>query len=247
MCYYVFEVVLVDKSMLDLYLKFKEIKKMGYIKSWNNRSSSAGITFEKILGKEQDEFFLPDYKGIEIKTKKGYSKSKITLFSANPDSMYLYALKGLVETYVVDKKRFTTELSSLVKHRYNGYYFQMFVDWENKRVVLLIFDKSYKLISDEIYWTFELLEERINLKLKKLALVKCCTKRKDNIEHYWYYRINFYKNIDFLKFLKAIENGIITIRFKIGTFLSGPRIGEIHNHGIDFAILESDLKERLGL
>lgn len=47
MCYYVFEVVLVDKSMLDLYLKFKEIKKMGYIKSWNNRSSSAGITFEK--------------------------------------------------------------------------------------------------------------------------------------------------------------------------------------------------------
>ena len=31
--------------------------------------------------------------------------------------------------------------------------------------------------------------------------------------------------------------------FKIGTFLNGPRIGEIHNHGIDFAILESDLKE----
>ena len=61
------------------------------------------------------------------------------------------------------------------------------------------------LISDEIYWTFELLEERINLKLKKLALVKCCTKRKDNIEYYWYYQINFYKNIDFLKFLKAIE------------------------------------------
>ena len=47
---------------------------------------------------------MPDYKGIEIKTKKGYSKSKITLFSANPDSMYLYALKGLVETYGVDKK-----------------------------------------------------------------------------------------------------------------------------------------------
>ena len=45
-------------------------------------------------------------------------------------------------------------------------------------VVLLIFDKSYKLISDEIYWTFELLEERINLKLKKLALVKCCIKEK---------------------------------------------------------------------
>lgn len=32
MCYYVFEVVLVDKSMLDLYLKFKEIKKRVILK-----------------------------------------------------------------------------------------------------------------------------------------------------------------------------------------------------------------------
>ncbi len=33
------------------------------------------------------------------------------------------------------------------------------------------------------------------------------------------------------------------MRFKIGTFLSGPRMGKIHNHGIDFAILENDLKK----
>ena len=47
----------------------------------------------------------------------------------------------------------------------------------------------------------------------------------------------------FLNLLQAIEKGIITIRFKISTFLSGPRKGEIHNHGIDFAILENYLKE----
>ena len=58
-CYYVVEVVLVDKTMLDLYLKFKEIKKMGYIKSYNKRSNSAGVTFEKLLGKKQDELFWP--------------------------------------------------------------------------------------------------------------------------------------------------------------------------------------------
>lgn len=33
------------------------------------------------------------------------------------------------------------------------------------------------------------------------------------------------------------------MRFKIGTFLSGPRKGQIHNHGIDFAIGEEDLKD----
>ena len=51
------------------------------------------------------------------------------------------------------------------------------------------------------------------------------------------------KKINFLNLLLGIEKGIITICFKIGTFLSGPRKGEIHNHGIDFAILENDLKE----
>lgn len=33
------------------------------------------------------------------------------------------------------------------------------------------------------------------------------------------------------------------MRLKIGTFLSGPRKGQIHNHGIDFAIGEEDLKD----
>ena len=52
--------------MVDLYVKFKEIKKMGYVRSYKDKNNS-GITFEHLLGKEQDEFFLPDYNGIELK------------------------------------------------------------------------------------------------------------------------------------------------------------------------------------
>lgn len=232
-----------DKSMVDLYVKFKKIRNMGYIKGINNSQNSSGLTFEALLGKEKDEFFLPDYNGIEIKTKKGYSKSKITLFTANPDSMYLYALKNLVTNYGVDGKRFLTEFSSLEKHRYNGHYFKIIVDWKKKVVALLIYDKRGVLISNEVYWTFDLLEERLTLKLSKLALVKCCTKKIDGIEHYWYYRIYFYKDVNFKKFLQAIEKGIITIRFSVGIYLTGPRAGEIHNHGIGFLIAEENLKD----
>ena len=46
-----------DKSMVDLYVKFKEIKKMGYVRSYKDNNNS-GITFEHLLGKEQDEFFF---------------------------------------------------------------------------------------------------------------------------------------------------------------------------------------------
>ena len=232
-----------DKSMKDLYEKFKKIKKMGYVKGISNNQNSSGLTFESLLGKEKDEFFLPDYNGIEIKTKKGYSKSKITLFTANPDSMYLYALKDLVTNYGVDGKKILTEFSSLEKHRYNGHYFKIMVSWEKKRIVLLIYDKKGNLISNNTYWTFDLLKERLTIKLSNLALVKCCTKKIDNDEHYWYYRICFYENVNFEKFLKAIEQGIITIRFSVGTFLTGPRAGEIHNHGIGFLIAEENLKD----
>lgn len=193
-----------DKSMVDLYVKFKEIKKMGYVRSYKDKNNS-GITFEHLLGKEQDEFFLPDHNGIELKTKKGYSKTKIALFTANPDGKYLFAIQNLVEQYGVNKRKFLTELSAIDKHRYNGYYFQIYVDWQNKKVVLLIFDKLYNLISKDIWWTFELLKERVYLKLKKLALVKCCTRKIDNVEYYWYYRIFFYKNVNFNNFLEAIE------------------------------------------
>ena len=44
-------------------------------------------------------FFLPDYNGIELKTKKGYSKTKIALFTANPDGKYFFAIQNLVEQY----------------------------------------------------------------------------------------------------------------------------------------------------
>ena len=50
----------------------------------------------------------------------------------------------------VNKRKFLTELSAIDKHRYNGYYFQIYVDWQNKKVVLLIFDKLYNLISKDI-------------------------------------------------------------------------------------------------
>ena len=46
-----------DKFMVDLYVKFKEIKKMGYVRSYKDKNNS-GITFEQLLGREQDEFFF---------------------------------------------------------------------------------------------------------------------------------------------------------------------------------------------
>lgn len=47
--------------------------------------NSIGVTFEQLLGIEQNELEIADYEGIEIKTKRYNSKSYITLFSYAPE------------------------------------------------------------------------------------------------------------------------------------------------------------------
>lgn len=73
------------EKMKELKKEFGEISKKGYIKGIYNSLSSIGRTFENELGLSRSEFSIPDYYGIEIKTRRAYSKSAITLFNAVPD------------------------------------------------------------------------------------------------------------------------------------------------------------------
>ena len=60
-----------DENFNELIEKFKKINKEGYIRGINNNlTNSCGLTFEKLLGKNADSMFLPDYKDIEIKCKQ---------------------------------------------------------------------------------------------------------------------------------------------------------------------------------
>ena len=234
-----------DSNMKNLYYKFKEIRSKGYIPSFYDYSHSAGLTFERLLGKERDELYWPDYEGIEIKTKSGYSKSKITLFSAVPDGKYLYSIEYLYNTYGKEyngNKTFIMELKVTERTFYNKKIFRIFVDRKNSCIVLKVYNYNKKLIDDSVIWSFDLLKERIKYKLQKLALVKYCTKKENNKDKYWYYKISFYKEIIFDKFLEQLEKGNISIKFTVSTFKEGRRSGQIHNHGTDFAIEEKDLE-----
>ena len=61
-------------------------------------TTGIGYTFERLIGKEEENFPIADYRDIEIKVKRKYSKGDITLFSANPDNE-VFAIKRIYETY----------------------------------------------------------------------------------------------------------------------------------------------------
>lgn len=88
--------------------KFLEIKKRGYVKSVRKGPTGVGATFESLLNKNEESFEIPDFYDIEIKTKRSYSKSYITLFNAVPTGSSYYEVKRLRDNYGYPDPKYKT-------------------------------------------------------------------------------------------------------------------------------------------
>lgn len=223
---------------------------MGWIKQDMTSRINFGCTLEKLMDIKSGNFEIPDYNGIEIKTKKIFSKSYLKLFNSSPDGRGLFEIKRLKEKYGYPDsilKNMKVLNISVCANNYlkigMNYLFKLMVDRENKKLYLNIFDKNGKLIDNETFWSFELLEEKLIRKLQLLAVIDVLTQKNNNIEYYKYIEINFYKLKDFESFIYLIEKGYIRITFKVSVFRTGKRLGQTHDHGTGFEIKEEDLQK----
>lgn len=86
------------QDIIELKDIFNKIKKKGWIKSERTGSTGIGYTFEKHIMKKEENFPIPDYKSIEIKTMRYFSKRKIHLFNTTPDGDFLFPIKKILNT-----------------------------------------------------------------------------------------------------------------------------------------------------
>lgn len=112
----------------------------------------------------------------------------------------------------------------------------MVVNREDEKIDLLVIDHLGEIMDIGVSWSFDWLEERINLKLRYLALVRASSRIIDGKGYFYYYKINFYQYKGFETFISLIEQGIISVTFNIGYNKSGQRMGEIHDGGTYFSI-----------
>lgn len=242
------EMVDINASIVELRKKFLEIRDMGYVKSIRNGSTGVGATFEALLGKKEDKLELPDFKGIEIKTKRAYSKSLINLFNAGPKGETEFELKRIRDKYgypdKIDKKlkRFAAHIVANEMVKVGLFYkFKIKVDREKERVILCIYDWNDVCIDDSSYWEFSVLKEKLFRKLNVFAKVLAWTNKIDGVESFKYYKMNIYILKDFDFFLKALEDGKIKAVFKVGNHYDKDRYGFVHGHGVGFGIADEDL------
>lgn len=230
-------------------MKFKAIQEKNWIKSINNNSSGIGLTFENLIEKNQENFELPDYKGIEIKTHTSSSNAYITLFSSNPDGDYLFEIQRLYNNYGYpdrikkDMLAFAGNINGKTA-KFVGikYKFKLRICTNEEKIRLEIYDKNNNFIEDEISWTFDILSEKLYRKLNTLAFITADKRIQNSNYYYKYTQIKFYKLKSFDVFVNLIKNGKIIVSFSLGTIREGSRTGQMHNHGTAFRILKEDLE-----
>lgn len=240
------------KEEIILFIKkFNSIRSLGYVKSINNDNSGIGLTFEKIIGKESDNYPLPDFHNlIEIKTKLVHSKTPIHLFKLTPNGNSFLETKSLYEKYgyfsncnknvkVFNGTIYANKILRIGKY----YYFSLDVNYINKKVKLLVYNSQMKMIDCSTYWDFDSLENALSRKLNYLALVLACQKIINNEKYYKYIRYDIYKLSNFDTFLKLLSSGVIGITFSIDVYKTEKRFGQIHDHGTTFNINKNDIEK----
>ena len=237
-----------DETIKQLNKEFYKISKKGYIKGIYNNSSSIGRTFENELNLPRNTLEIPDYNGIEIKTRRTYSKSYITLFNAIPNGEKQQEVERLKNSYgypYKKDKRYKALYADVYgnKKTFSGikYQYKLDVDRTEQKIFLCIYDKYNNLLEREVYWSFIYLESKIMLKMKVLAIVNAWPKKVDGWNYFRYHKIDFYLFKDFETFLKLIEDGIIRITLKVDIHLDEKNYGKTYDHGCGFAIQEKDI------
>lgn len=235
-------------EFIKLKKEINKIKNLGWLECDKNNMGEPGLKLEKLLNRNPGNFEIPDYDNIEIKTKSSAVRKNITLFNTTPDS-YLFEIKRLYGLYaypdrnnlkhkILNKTIFCNKKTYI----YNNTYFHLEVFREKKIISLIVTDKNDKILDNITSWSFDLLQEKLERKLKYLCYIKIDKYYFRNKMYIKYQNDNYYILKSFDSFIKLIDSGKINITFRIGIFDNGKRKGQIHDHGTSFCINEENLE-----
>lgn len=238
----------IENTIKELKRKIYDINRKNWIQSRFNGTGAAGQTLELLLGKEMDKSALPDYKGIEIKTKQINNNFDIGLFNMALDSKPLEMKKLLYLVGYKDKinpqfKVLQTTIMGNQTKKIGNRLLKIKINYEKKKLFLFIYDTNLNLIDNTMSWSFEQMKIILETKLNYLLLVPVKTYTMNKQKYFKYFNGVFYKLKDFSYFLKAIEEGIISITFKISYRREKEYFGLMKDHGTSFGIKKENLEK----
>jgi len=209
-------------------VKFKKIKKKGFVPSIRKGPTGIGYTLETLLNIDENNISHPDIEGAELKAHRSKGKSMITLFTFNNKVWKMPPLEAI------------KKYGSLDKDGRQGLYYTMSLKPNSAGLFLDVqeTDISVRHISGEVVatWLLHTLADRMMQKIPALLLVSTFTEERDGIEYFHYYRAQF---------MKGTSPELLADQFREENILVDLRLHDkgtmARNHGTGFRCYEDKL------
>ena len=241
-------------SIEKLKREFEKAKKLGWIESNKGNYGVIGTTFEKIVGVTPNDFQIPDFENIELKTKSGTKFKCISLFNCTPTGPHYHEVEIIKDTFGYpdsELREFKVFNGDVFCNKQNKigfkFYFKLNILKDKEKITLSVYNLKNNKICENTYWDFDILEEKLTRKLPYLALIDTQKKFSRGKMFFKYNSIRIYKLKGFDSFISLMEKGIIKITFKISVYKDQKRFGKIHDRGTAFSIEEKNIEKLFDL
>jgi hypothetical protein len=228
-----------DETLVELLSKFDVVKDMGWVASQRSGDTGIGYTFESLLGIQENNDRRADYKGIELKCKAvkegaGFARGKINLFQQGP--------------VWTDGATTTQRIQLFGKRQPDGRWTcnsQITTQPNNRNASLSIVEVSerIKLLragSEHGYWLFSKLEERLQEKHSRAAIVKAKVRISNGGQQFKYEEFIYCERPSIDKFIALVRNRNIVFEFLMKEEARGPR-----NRGYPWRLVREEFLDQL--
>jgi len=229
--------------------EFQRIKNLGFVENKRPTSKDGGIgnTFEDLLGVKENNLKDADFMGFEVKSKRIFNESYLSLFTKSPShpkgaNRILKDNFGEVrnEDFPGSKKLYASIFGNRHSLIYSKFNMKLELDRNNDQLKLVIKDENFNLLNEDVFWTFESLQ-KASAKINKLFVVYADSMIQNGVTQFHYKEAEVFLDFNFEAFLNFISEGKIMFDIRIGVHKSGKQKGKAHDHGSGFRIKANDL------
>lgn len=226
-----------DPNLQELLDHFDRIKNMGLISSLRAGSTGIGYTFETLVGIQENNDQVADFKGIEIKCKRkkgGASGGKINLFQLGPT--------WLIDEPAIDRLKRIGKLSEAGLYNCHS---QLTTETNNLGLALDLTEIDRILLrkqsAAEGFWLHERLAERLAEKHTRSLFIKAKVSTAGGGEKFHYDEAVYCQSPSIEKFIALIKRRQLVFEF----IMSEKEKGRVRNHGYPWRLNNEDTLQDL--
>ena len=210
--------------------RFNALRDRGFIPTLRKGATGVGYTLETLLQIKENKLSSPDVGWAEIKAHRFESSTQITLFTFDKHVWHISPLV-MMRKYgnVCSNGKYGIYGTVGPKPNRAGLYLAN--DSENVYVMSVLGETLGIFRAHELLYRFR-------KKMPALLFVSAYSKKFNGVEHFHYFRAQFFRNPDSRQFVEMVRAGKVVLHLK---FNYNHKLSRVRNFGTAFRILEKDL------